>query len=109
MKRISAKEVLKEYIDKKSCVVVYPKTDWMREERDEIKIGVKTNAMLDKLKLRREADPFQLIDNDYFVFEFEDRVEAEKFFFSFDKFTFDLEEPFYVQLYIKGEFEGENT
>ena len=108
MKRISAKEVLRKYIDEKSCVVVYPKTEWIEKEKDNEKLREKVEAVMHKLGFISE-NWFVLFQNDYFIFEFKDRVEAEKFFFSFDKYTHDPEEPFYIQLYIKGEFEGENT
>lgn len=105
MKRISAKEVLRKYIDEKSCVVVYPYTDWIEKEKDDEKLREKMEAVMRKLGFISENWSV-LFQNDYFIFEFEDKAEAEKFFSSFKE---EHEEPFYVQLYIKGEFEGENT
>ena len=102
MKRISANEVLRKYIDEKSCVVVYPNIDWMEYEYD----GKLVKKRLDLMQKKLGVNSGEIVDNDYFVFEFETEKEARELFFSYGE---EYENPFYVQLYIKGECEGENT
>jgi len=104
MKRTSAKEVLKKYIDEKFCVVVYPNTDWLEYEYDSKLVRDRMGSMQKKLGVN--FGEIVHVDNNYFVFEFEIEEKAREFFFSFGE---EYEVPFFVQLYIKGELEGENT
>lgn len=104
MKRTSAGEIRKNFIGKKFCVVVYPNTDWMEYEYDSKLVRDRVGSMQKKLGVN--FGEIVHVDNNYFVFEFGTEEKAREFFFSFGK---EYEVPFFVQLYIKGRVEGENT
>lgn len=108
MKRISARQLLHQYLEGKDCVLVYPKTDWLEKEKNNHKARGRLKMMSRKLG---GIDWFEIIGHDYFVFEFETKKQAEEFFYSFGYYnpSKEYEEPFYVELYINGECENENT
>ena len=108
MKRTSARQLLDKYLENKMCVLVYPKTDWLEKEKDNNKARGKIKMMSKKLG---GIDWFEIIRHDYFIFEFKMKKQAEEFFLSFEHYdpSKENEDPFYVELYINGECENENT
>ena len=118
MIKISEKELIKHYIKRKCCVIVYPNTDWMENIGEGEEYKDKAKFICNRLHLN---DIYDIVENKFFIYIFTgerlengksmeefDNLESCKFFKEF-KEQHEEDDMFYVQLFVNGKFAGENT